>query len=81
MNFTLITKFHGQKVQRVSTHSIHRFYRRLRTISWQDDTSCYLCVSNGKDYDVFGQYRTFYNDGEYTNRKDLFQAFKAFTEL
>jgi hypothetical protein len=81
MNFTLIIKFHGQKVQRVSTHSIRRFYRHLRTIKWKEGISVYLCVSYGKDYDVFGIYRTFYNDGIFTNKNELFQAFQIFTKL
>ena len=81
MNYTLIIKSHGQKVQRVSTHSFRRFYRHLRTIKWQNDISSYLCVSYGKSYDVFGQYRTFNNDGIYTNEHDLLQALRAFIEL
>lgn len=81
MNFTLIVKSHGQKVERVSTHSVRRFYRRLRSIKWKDNTSCYLCVSYGKHFDSFGQFRSFYNDGVYDNEKDLLQAFQIFTEL
>jgi len=81
MNFTLIVKSHGQKVERYSSHSIRRFCRRLRTIKWKDGISCYLCVSYGKDYDNFGQFRTFYNDGVYENKNELLQAFEIFTEL
>jgi hypothetical protein len=81
MNFTLIVKSHGQKVIRLECASFRRFYRQLRTIKWLDDTSCYLRVSSGKDYDIFGKLQTFYNDGIYTNKTDLFQAFKAFLEL
>jgi hypothetical protein len=80
MNFTLIVKSHGQKVIRVSKHSYRVFCRHLRTIKWQDGTSCYLRVSFGKDYDISGELQTFYNDGIYTNKNDLFQAFKAFIE-
>lgn len=81
MNYTLIIKSHGQKVQRVSTHSFRQFYRHLRTIKWQNGISSYLCVSYGRANDVFGQYRTFYNDGIYTNENDLLQALQTFTEL
>lgn len=81
MNFTIITTSHGQKVQRLECASIRRFYRHVRTIKWQVGTSVYVRVSYGKYIDNFGKKITFYNDGIYTSKNDLFFALDAFTEL
>jgi len=80
MNFTLIVKSHGQKVQRVATHSKRVFCRHLRSIKWQNGISCYLRVSYGRAFDVFGKKQTFWNAGVYKNQKDLMTAFEIFTE-
>jgi hypothetical protein len=40
----------------------------------------YLKVSYGRFEDAFGQTTEFYNDGTYTNKRDLMKAFNAFTE-
>lgn len=81
MNFTLIVKSHGQKVQRVSTHSYKVFCVHLRSINWQLRPSVYLRVSDGKYIDSHRQHQTFYNDGFYTDKKELKDSLKAFLDL
>ena len=81
MNFTLRVIKNRQVVQTVRTHSIRRFLNNLRTINWKDGgIKVYLRVNYGKKIDVFGRLSTFYNDGWYKTKEDLWQAFNAFTE-
>jgi len=65
----------------VRTHSKRRFLNHLRTIKWQyKGIKVYIRVSYGKKVDVFGKLSTFYNDGLYENKEDLWSAFNAFKE-
>ena len=84
MNFTLITKIpvlYGYEIQRVSTHRYKTFCGHLRTIKWQLNPSVHLRVSYFKEKDIYGVKQTFYNDGIYSNKHDLYEAFKAFVNL
>lgn len=65
---------------RYETTSIRRFLNHVRTIKWGKDTLAYLRVSYGKDKDNYGKWQNFYNDGDYTNKKDFTQALNAFLE-
>jgi len=51
--------------------------QKLASLNWQ---KAYLKVSYGYDIDNFGKKKLFYNEGEYFNKKDLKQAFRAFIE-
>jgi hypothetical protein len=66
--------------QRYETSSIRRFYNHIRTIKWGSGTLAYLRVSYGKDKDIHGKIINFYNDGEYTNKKEFGDALNAFLE-
>lgn len=81
MNFTFKIIKNGRVVQVVRTHSIRRFVNNLRTINWKDrGIKVYLRVNYGKKVDVFGKLSTFYNDGWYKTKEDLWLAFSAFKE-
>lgn len=82
MNFTLKVIKNSRIIQRLRTHSIRRFTNNLRTINWQDrGISAYLRVNYGKQKDCFGKITTFYNDGWYSSKSDLWLAFNAFKEV
>lgn len=81
MNYTLKVFRNNQEIQSVRTHSIRRFTNSLRRINWRNGPSgIYLRVSYGKHVNSLGETVAFYNDGKYRNKKDLWQAFKAFCE-
>jgi hypothetical protein len=81
MNFTLKVFKNNKLVSKCQTHSTRRFLKKLRTINWKNfSPRVYLKVSYGKLLDNFGKLTNFVNEGEYTNKKDLWQAFEAFTE-
>lgn len=68
-------------VVRCRTRSKRRFLKNLRTINWGNNHFIvYLRVSYGKQIDNFGKLVTFYNDGDFENKEDLWLAFEAFTE-
>lgn len=79
MNFTLKIFKNNRTIQRVQTHSIRRFHNRLRTINWKErGLKVYLRVSYGRHKDVFGKKITFYNEGFYENKDDLWNTLEAF---
>jgi len=80
MNYTIILKLHGKKVERLETASLRLFYSQLRSIKWRKGTSVYCRVYYGKKLDHRGNLTKFYNDGEYETKDDLFQAIDAFLE-
>ena len=81
-NYTFRVMKNGEIVSKLSTHSIRRFLNHLRTISWQDKgISVYLRVYYGKEKDVFGETVSFYNDGVYKTKRDLWHAFIAFKNI
>ena len=81
LNFNLKIMEHGQMVERYETHSIRRFYNKVRTINWgKSHPSVYLRVSYGKLLSNFGKYENFWNDGVYDNKEDFMLALNAFTE-
>lgn len=80
-NFTFRVIKDGQLVQGVRTHSKRRFLNRIRMINWQNNPlKVYLRVSYGKKICSKGCLCSFYNDGWYDNKTDLWQAVSAFTE-
>lgn len=56
--------------QRYETTSYRRFYNHVGTINW-GNCPVYLRVSYGDGY---------YNDGEYTNKKEFLEALEAFID-
>ena len=81
MNFTIKVSQNDKVIDNIRTHSIRLTLKHLRTIKWQSiGTKLYLRVSYGKKKDQSGKYSTFFNDGNYENKKDLWEAFDAFTE-
>ncbi len=75
-NYTVV--INGKRYE--SSH-IRRFLNHVRTIKWQvGHPKVYLRVSYGMQKDNFGKNRTFYNDGDYDNKKDFDLALKAFLE-
>lgn len=55
-----------------------RFLSKLRGSLW---SRCVIRVSYGKQKDVYGKMVEFTNEGEYDNKHDAIQAFKAFLEV
>lgn len=81
MNFTFKVIKNDKMIEKCQTHSIRRFMNHLRTINWQKrGLKVYLRVNYGKYEDNFGKKATFYNDGLYKTKEDLWLAFKVFTE-
>ncbi len=80
-NFTFRVIKNGKTIDKCQTHSIRRFYNRIRTINWKNGTEkVYLRVSYGKGINTFGRVTNFYNDGIYETKKDLLYALSTFTE-
>lgn len=65
---------------RYESGSLRRFLNHVRTIKWEKPMSVYVRVSYGMDYDNYGQHRTFFNDGYYTDKQEFEKAVKAFLE-
>ncbi|MFH0750049.1 MAG: hypothetical protein V1917_04030 [Candidatus Gottesmanbacteria bacterium] len=80
LKFRLKNSINGKTAYVAYSRSKKRFYQKLMRVNWEYSPSIYCFVSYGKSVDVFGKLVEFYNDGKYDNKKDLFQAFKAFTE-
>lgn len=71
---------YAKGVKRQESANKRRFLRYTRLINWEKAKSAYLGVVYGKDKDYRGKMITFYNDGDYTNKKDFELALKAFLE-
>ncbi len=82
MNFFILKAIkNGVVVKECRTHSLRRFLKNLRTINWgYGGTEVYLKVDYGKHFNNYGNLSDFHNDGIYESEKDLWLAFKAFTE-
>jgi hypothetical protein len=80
MNYSYKVTKNRKTIQRCHTHSLRRFTKSLRTINWQNMPCVYLRVLYGVSKDVNSRKVNFYNDGDYFNKTDLFQAFIAFIE-
>jgi hypothetical protein len=81
MNFMLKVIKNGKIIIRVQPRSIRRFIKSLRSINWQDrGISAYLRINYGKQKGCFKNTITFYNDGWYKTKNDLWKAFNAFKE-
>jgi hypothetical protein len=55
-------------------------YRINRMLDWEKIKKVYLKILYGYDIDNYGHRKLFYNDGDYTNKKDFNLAFIAFSE-
>lgn len=82
MNFTLKILEKGRaEVRRYQTHSKRRFLNRIRTINWgSSGLKVYVRVSYGKHENDSGKRTTFYNDGWYESKEDLWLTLSAFLE-
>lgn len=79
--FTLKIIKNSKVVKKYTSHFQKRFVKNLRTINWQDGPlKVYLKVDYGKHLDNYNKLSSFYNDGIYERKKDLWLAFEAFTE-
>ena len=68
-------------IRRFDSSFIRRFTNQLRTVGWRNGPlMVYLRITYGRHEDNFGKFVQFDNKGEYTTKKDLWAAFKAFTE-
>lgn len=68
-------------VRRVQTDNRRVFAQKLASLRHKSRAEkWYLRVNYGKRKDNFGKLVDFYNDGDYTNKKQLVQAYKAFIE-
>ncbi len=67
----------GENSKTYRTTKSKRFYS---VVEAEDFQKAYLKVSYGKDKTNFGKNEEFYNDGDYMTKKELIEAFKAFTE-
>jgi len=79
-NFTYKVTRDGTVVVKCQTHSLRRFYHRIRSIKWQNGRSVYLRVNYGKSLNNQGRVAAFYNDGDYQTRGELLRALATFTE-
>ncbi len=79
-NFTYKITRNGTVAVKCQTHSLRRFYHRIRSIKWQKEQSVYLRVNYGKALNNRGKIAAFYNDGDYQTRGELLEALAAFTE-
>ena len=80
-NFTYRVIKNGKSIEKCQTHSIRRFFNKIRSLKWQNGVEkVYLRMNYGKRKCVSGCVCSFYNDGEYNTKKDLFFALSAFTE-
>ncbi len=79
--FKLLVREKEKEVQRANTHSIRRFLKIIRSINWENPhCRVYMRVSDGRFSDNRRRFVEFYNDGEYTNPEEFWQAFDAFIE-
>lgn len=79
-NFTYKVKLNDRVVSKCQTHSIRRFYNKIRLIKWQNGQSVYLRVFYETRLDNWGKMTAFYNDGDYETKMELLKALSAFTE-
>jgi len=79
-NYTLKVIKKHEKVEGIRTHSIRLFIKHLRTINWENNPLIYLRVSYGKHMAHGGNIVTFYNDGFFSDKKELEETFKAFND-
>ncbi len=80
---TFLIKIYKNKklIQTTRSYKKRRFLKNARLIAWAEhDLKVYLKVNYGKDYDVWGKYDYFYNDGDYFKKKDFWLALDAFCE-
>lgn len=70
LSYILHVKYQN-KVVRADTGKKRRFLHHIASVNWKLCPSVYLRVN----------YKHGHNDGDYTNRHDLVQAFRAFTEV
>ena len=73
----------GKMAQMAHTAISSRFLSFIKAVSFPElkkipNSHLYIKVVYGKSLDNYGKLREFYNDGEYTNRKDLNLAVRAF---
>jgi len=80
LNFTYKVIRNDKITAKCQTHSLRRFYHRIRTIKWQKGQSVYLRVNYGKALNNRGEITTFHNDGDYQTKGELLGALAAFTE-
>ena len=79
-NFTYKVIKNGKTAAKCQTHSIRRFFHRIRSIKWQNGQSIYLRVNYGRGINNQGKTVPFHNEGEYTTKAELTVALNAFTE-
>lgn len=79
-NYTIKIVYPNGKVYRHEKRSRRAFLNKVATINWEKHPLVYLRVSYGMDTDAFGIKQTFYNDGDYDNKKDFSLALQAFIE-
>jgi len=75
----------GKEVYNHYTSSSWRFFNFLKAIDFTElkrnkPYHVFLRVGYGKHEDTWGKMVRFYNSGSYTTKKDLWFAFRAFTE-
>ena len=68
----------GKIIKRLSTTNARGFSRFLQNVSLTSHRKMYFRISYGKGTNVFGEVCEFVNEGIYTSRKKLINAFKAF---
>lgn len=85
-NYILRVYQKGRMVERYETSHKRSFLNQLRSLNFKElkknkPYCIFLRVSYGQHEDVWGEKTTFFNDGRYLTKKDLWQAFNAFTEI
>jgi len=79
-NFTLrLYNKKGKLVSITRTHKIGRLANAIRRANFRiTHSKAYLKVNYGKHKDNFGKIVPFINEGEYTTKTDLLQAWRIF---
>jgi len=81
MTYSIKIYKNGKLTQTTRSFKKRRFLKNIRLINWKEShLKVYLKVNYGRDYDVWGKYTYFYNDGDYFRKKDFWLAFNAFCE-
>ncbi len=81
MNYSYKVIKNNKTIERYETHSKRKFYNKVRSIKWSDmHSSVYLRVNYGMHLSNRNKIESFWNDGDYYNQKDLWQALEAFTK-
>ena len=80
LKFQLKIYVDGKRVSTSYSQSKKRFYHKLMRINWKNNPSVYCLVRGGEFVKYRNETIEIYNDGFFTNKHDLINIFKEFSE-